>query len=123
MNRKTTMIKKKTDMQREPLPECHGGKGALDWTNVLENKDLKGRRLKFWHDNILEPGVSIGVHQHKDDEEYYYIIDGEGTMTLDDKTFTVQPGDITAVYPGGYHGLENTGSEPMRIIVVSVSDQ
>ncbi len=121
MGTQTTMLKKQNEMLREPLPHCHGGKGALDWTNVLESKDLKGRRVKYWHDNVLEPGVSIGVHQHKDDEEYYYILAGEGTMTLNGKTFTVREKDITAVYPGGYHGLENTGSEPMRIIVVSVS--
>lgn len=29
-------------------------------------------------------------------------------------------GDITALFPGGVHGLENTGNEDLRIIVISV---
>ncbi len=121
MPTKTTMIKRKSLMERAPLPECHGGKGVLDWTNVLTGEDLKGRRLNFFHDDILPPGVSIGVHQHERDEEYYYIVSGRGLMTLDDEKFEVTSGDITAVFPGGKHGLENNTTEDLRIIVVSVS--
>jgi hypothetical protein len=48
----TTLIKKHPDMRHEPLENCHDGEGALDWKEVLA------------------PGVSIGIHSHKDDEEY-----------------------------------------------------
>lgn len=117
----TTMIKKRAQMHRGPLPECHDGKGALDFTSVLDGKDLQGKHLNFFHDDVLAPGVSIGVHRHEGDEEYYYVVSGKGTMTLDGETFAVQAGDITAVYPGGEHGLENDSEEDLRIIVVSVS--
>lgn len=117
----TTFIKYQTEMQREPLPNCHTGTGVLDWTNVLDPKDLPGKHLKFIHDDILPPGASVGVHRHEHDEEYYYIISGAGLMTLDDQQFTVKAGDITAVYPGGCHGLANTGTENLRIIVISVA--
>ena len=117
----TTMIKKREQMHRGPLAECHGGEGALDWANVLEGKDLEGRRLNFFHDDVLAPGASIGVHRHEGDEEYYYIVSGKGSMTLDGETFSVEAGDITGVYPGGEHGLVNDGDGDLRIIVVSVS--
>ncbi len=118
----TSMIKKKETMQREPLSNCHEGSGALDWTNVLGDKDTCGKHLNFLHDDILQPGVSIGLHQHKDDEEYYYIISGKGMMILDEKEYEVKAGDVTAVYPGGKHGLENNSSEDLRVIVFSVSE-
>jgi mannose-6-phosphate isomerase-like protein (cupin superfamily) len=117
----TTLIKHHDEMRREPLPECHGGEGALDWTTVLDSADVAGRQLNFIHDDIIPPGASIGVHRHEDDEEYYYIVEGEGVMTLDGERYEVGPGDITAVYPGGEHGLENTSDAPMRILVVSVA--
>jgi uncharacterized RmlC-like cupin family protein len=117
---KTTLLKRREDMLREPLENCHGGIGALDWIVVLDHHDLKERGLNFIHDDILPPGVSIGHHQHTGDEEYYYIVSGKGHMTLDDERFEVKGGDITAVYPGGMHGLENTGTEDLRIIVISV---
>jgi uncharacterized cupin superfamily protein len=116
----TTFLKKRANMPRRPLENCHDGKGAVDWIGVLDGEDLKQKGLNFVHDDILPPGVSIGNHRHTDDEEYYYIVSGMGTMTLDQERFEVAPGDITAVYPGGEHGLENTGDEDLRIIVVSV---
>jgi mannose-6-phosphate isomerase-like protein (cupin superfamily) len=117
----TTLLVKRNEMTRKPLNECHGGQGALDWVSVLGGEQLKGRHLRFMHDDVLPPGVSIGVHGHKDNEEYYYIVSGKGVMTLDGKEFEVGPGDVTAVFAGGSHGLENRGDEDLRIIVVCVA--
>ena len=117
----TVLMKHRPQMTRKPLEKCHGGVGALDWINVLGGEDLKGRRLRFVHDDILPPGVSIGVHPHTQDEEYYYILSGKGTMTLNDQCLEVSVGDITAVFPGGKHGLANTGTEDLRVIVLSVA--
>jgi mannose-6-phosphate isomerase-like protein (cupin superfamily) len=114
-----TQLKKHTDMQRRPLPNCHGGQGNPDWTEVLSPSDLTGRGLRFVHDLLLPPGASVGVHRHDDDEEYYYLLSGEGEMTLGDRTFRVAAGDVTAVFPGGRHGLVNTGDRELRILVVS----
>jgi len=117
----TTRIKRRAEMARRPLPECHGGVGALDWTRVLDGEETDGRHLRFMHDDILPPGVSIGVHRHEDDEEYYYVVAGHGVMTLDGARYDVGPGDITAVYAGGEHGLENTGDTDLRVLVISAS--
>ena len=117
----TVLLKHRQQMMRKPLGKCHGGKGALDWIGVLGKEDLKDRRLNFIHDDVLTPGVSIGKHKHTEDEEYYYVVSGNGTMTLDEQRIEVAPGDITAVFSGGIHGLENTGSVDLRVIVISVS--
>ena len=118
---KTTFIKKREAMPRQPLGNCHDGEGALDWIVVLDRSNPNDGSLNFLHDDILAPGVSIGLHKHTDDEEYYYIVSGTGVMTLDQERVEVKAGDITAVFPGGEHGLENTGSEDLRIIVISVT--
>ncbi len=117
----TTLIKKRGDMIRKPISKCHDGEGDLDWIGVLGGRDGgPAKRLRFLHDNILKPGVSIGVHRHEDDEEYYYILSGKGVMTLDGERFEVEAGDVTAVFPGGSHGLENNAQEDMRILVFAI---
>lgn len=118
----TSYIRKACGMKQVPLPQCHGGRGAVDWTDVLSGPacGLRGRRLNFLHDDILKPGVSVGVHRHDTDEEYYYIVSGHGVMTLDGQDHEVGPCDIAAVFPGGSHGLANNSEEDMRIIVFSV---
>ena len=116
----TTLIKTRATMPQGPLDQCHGGKGTLAWIGVLGREDLPGRQVNFVHDDVLAPGVSIGLHPHTEDEEYYYIISGQGTMTLDEQRFEVSAGDITAVFPGGRHALENTGTADLRLLVFSV---
>lgn len=86
----------------------------------FRKKDLANRALNYVHDNIILPGVSIGLHSHSHDEEYYYIISGNGIMQLDDNEFEVGPGDITGVFPGGKHSLKNSSTINMRILVFSV---
>jgi len=108
-------------MQQAPLGRCHGGEGELQWTEVLNFSSDTARRLNFFHDDVLKPGVSVGIHHHENDEEYYYIISGKGIMTLYGEEFEVGPGDIAAVYPGGSHGLRNHMDRDLRILVVSVS--
>lgn len=117
----TTLCRRHDDMVRKALDQCHGGKGAIDWTSVLGGGELAGRHLRFLHDDVLPPGVSIGVHRHEHDEEYYLILAGTGLMTLDDQALPVQAGDLTAVFPGGRHGLENTGTEDLRVLVIGIA--
>ncbi len=117
----TTAIFKAKDSRKEPLPECHGGIGSVDWTEVVDKRDNQEICLNFVHDDILKPGVSVGIHEHTGDEEYYYIIDGSGIMTLDGEEYEVGPGDLTAVYPGGTHGLKNHTEGDLRILVISVA--
>lgn len=117
----TTLLVKRSEMPQKPLSECHEGKGALDWVGVLGGEQLEGRQLRFIHDDVLPPGVTIGVHEHKGNEEYYYIVSGKGIMTLDGEEFEVGPGDVTAVFPGGSHGLDNRSDEDLRVIVVNVA--
>lgn len=117
---KTSFIKKRDEMLHEPFPECHGGKGALDWTQVLDNRQDQNKHLAFIHHNIIPPGASIGIHHHEQGEEYYYIISGKGIMTLDNEQFEVEKGDLTAVFKGGSHGLENNTSGDLSIIVIGI---
>ena len=117
----TAYFKKANEMKQVPLRECHSGRGDVRWTDVLSGSPIEGRRLNFLHDDILKPGVTIGVHKHEGDEEYYYILSGRGTMTLNGQDYEVGPGDIAAVFPGGKHGLANNSEDDLRIIVFSVS--
>ena len=105
------------------MAHCHEGNGTIKFCDISNGlQELTSRCLNFLHDDILPPGSSIGEHRHEDDEEYYYILSGSGVMTLDGERYPVTAGDLTAVFPGGTHGLANTGSDDMRIIVVSVSN-
>jgi oxalate decarboxylase/phosphoglucose isomerase-like protein (cupin superfamily) len=74
---------------------------------------------------IIEPGKGHGRHNHPGSEEVLYYVSGEGEQMVEDDdghpmTRHVRPGDVTYIPEGVYHGAENTGWEPMRVIAVYV---
>jgi oxalate decarboxylase/phosphoglucose isomerase-like protein (cupin superfamily) len=72
---------------------------------------------------ILEPGKGHLRHNHPGSEEVLYYISGEGEQMVEDDagrpTFRhVRPGDATFIPAGVFHGTENTGWEPMRLLAI-----
>lgn len=64
----------------------------------------------------LPVGASTTAHQHIRTEEIYYILDGEGSMRVDDVTATVRAGDAIAIPPGSSHQITNTGSCTLKFL-------
>lgn len=116
------MIIKKSDATVKMLDKCHEGVGILKCTEYLGEYGRKGAGILFYHDNILEPGVSVGEHSHADDkEELYIILEGNGTMKIDGKEQPVTGGDVCLTRRGHSHDIVNTGKTPMRLLVVGVN--
>jgi len=100
---------------------AHGGQGEILFHRVADASHLSGR-LNFIDVALLPPGVSIGRHTHaSSEEEFYLVLEGQGRMYRDGKTFEVGPGDLIRTPPGGSHELTNTGGGVLRIFVFEVS--
>jgi mannose-6-phosphate isomerase-like protein (cupin superfamily) len=69
-------------------------------------------------EEILPPGAAVTPHHHREIEEIYYIVSGRGLMTVGDETREVEAGDAVYVPRGLRHTLRNTGSEPIKLILV-----
>lgn len=65
---------------------------------------------------ILHPGSAIGYHLQKEDE-IYYVLSGRGEMQMNGRSFDVKAGDAVLTRPGSSHGLKQTGSEDLVIII------
>lgn len=59
---------------------------------------------------------SVPLHIHKEHSEMVYIIDGEGQMTLGDKTFSVKKGDFIKVDENTPHGVTVTSDKPLKVL-------
>ncbi|MAF23701.1 MAG: cupin [Roseibacillus sp.] len=76
-----------------------GDKGVSAWAHTV---DIDGAR----------------AHYHKRATELYYVLEGEGSVTLDGKEQKVLPGTMVHIPPGVVH--EATGK--MRVLVVGIPD-
>ena len=69
-------------------------------------------------EEVLPVGSTVGRHHHTETEEVYYILNGAGRMTVGDEVQDVVAGDAIFIPRGFLHSLENTGREPMTILLV-----
>ena len=55
------------------------------------------------------PENPFGPHKHPG-WELWYILEGEGVVSLDGETYPVEPGDLVYLPPESEHGLRTTTS-------------
>jgi mannose-6-phosphate isomerase-like protein (cupin superfamily) len=63
----------------------------------------------------IVPGRKMPVHKHLNNDEIIFIQSGAGILTLDEKTIDVKTGTVVFVPRGVWHGLENPGTENIRM--------
>ena len=113
------MLRRQSEMNETVLDKCHEGEGKLLCRTVLEPAD-SGLGIQFMHDDVLEPGTTIGEHRHEDEEEVYFVVEGRGTMILDGEVEPIGPGDVSLVRRGHSHGIMNSEAGRMRLLVFCV---
>ena len=59
-------------------------------------------------------GGSTERHYHKLSEEFYFLLEGEGTMEIDGESRKVQPGDAILIPAGTWHQI--TAISPLRFL-------
>jgi mannose-6-phosphate isomerase-like protein (cupin superfamily) len=69
-------------------------------------------------EEILLPGQTVTPHRHREIEEIYYIVEGRGLMTVGDEQREIAAGDAVYVPRANRHTLTNTGTEPIRLLLV-----
>ncbi len=59
-----------------------------------------------------------GTHAHAEEDDSFYMIEGELTFTVDDEEVVAGPGTFVLVPPGVPHGFANRGDSVARIVNV-----
>lgn len=68
----------------------------------------------------VPPGGFVPPHTHAREEEGYFVLDGELTLTIGDRSRALGPGDFGHVPPRTLHGYANTTSAPVRFLAWTV---
>ena len=63
----------------------------------------------------VPPGSEEGTY-HSHGEAIKYYLQGEGTEIVGDKVFSVKAGDAAFIPANAWHGTQNNGTEPIRIL-------
>ena len=98
-------------IEESTLEHFKGGEGALK-TRMVTDDLTRFMKAK------LEPGCSIGLHEHTDSCEVLYVISGVGTAIMDGVEETVHAGDAHYCPKGHAHTLINRGAEDLIFFAV-----
>lgn len=68
---------------------------------------------------VFAPGQETGfLHTHKNHEELYFFLRGNGEFQVDGKVFPVSEGSVVRVAPDGRRSVRNNGTEPLVMLCV-----
>lgn len=111
------MIKNAKDMVNEIKHEMRGGKGDVELTHIFGQEELTGK-ARLCARITINPGCSIGLHEHQAEEEIFYIMSGKGLVNDNGSIREVAAGDAVLTGNGASHSIENTGREPLVLLAV-----
>lgn len=69
---------------------------------------------------VIQSGGEQRIHSHRP-EQVYFILEGNGLMTVGDEMQRVGPGDCVFIPSGQPHGLKNDGDETLRYFSAAAS--
>ncbi len=111
----------RADSQTEVKGGSHDGAGRIARTRLLGEYERAAPGFKFVHDNVLEPGTTVGRHTHEGDEELWLVLAGRVSVTENGKTAELGPGDACLARDGDTHELAVLGGEAVNLLVVCAS--
>jgi mannose-6-phosphate isomerase-like protein (cupin superfamily) len=106
-------------MKVDEMERMRGGDGSARLTYLLDGSTQKNARM--FAEVTLNPGCSIGYHQHNSETEYYFILSGTGIVNDDGKEVEVKQGDSIITGNGASHSIKNAGAEPLVFHAVIVT--
>lgn len=114
------MIRKKEERITEEKHQHLGGKGTLSICHILNGcEELYDKGRVFCH-TTLEPGASIGYHEHHGEFEAYYILNGTAKLSDNGTDVILHAGDVAYTPDGEGHGIENIGEDKLDIIALII---
>src|SRR5580765_41305 len=102
----------------------HGGKGTVQYWRAL-GPAVFASTWSFVDHVVIPPGASIGSHSYRGLAQFYYVMAGDGTVSLATRgqqdSAAVRTGDAVPIQMGEIHSFENTGTQPLELMVVGVA--
>ena len=108
-------------MEIKKVENMHGGEGHVIIKRLLDEKQLNGK-CGLYAEVTIEPGCSLGYHEHHGESETYYILSGKGIYSDNGTLRMVEAGDVTFTPNGKGHAMTNSGDEDLVFMALIIFD-
>ncbi|WP_428024363.1 mannose-1-phosphate guanylyltransferase/mannose-6-phosphate isomerase [Arcobacter sp.] len=117
-SQKVKQVVQKLKEQKSELHNIHLT-GHRPWGTYTVLEDSNGYKIKKI---IVKPNSRLSLQKHFHRNEHWIVVSGSATVTIDDKTFILNPNESTYIKAGQLHRLENQGKLPLVIIEAQVGE-
>jgi quercetin dioxygenase-like cupin family protein len=91
--------------------------GAL--SKALVGPENAGSQLMDFRISRYAPNAYVQEHSHKVQEQVYYVLEGEGVLTVGEERHLMRPHDYVYLPPGVPHSFTNTGTAGLVFLVIT----
>jgi mannose-6-phosphate isomerase-like protein (cupin superfamily) len=98
----------------------------MEVLNAFEVKEFKkGERISkkavdnenvSVHFHFYSTGSKVQLHKHADSIDIYYVIEGEGGVTIGNEEMVLRKGDILSIPRNTVHGVTNPCTKPLIML-------
>jgi len=113
------MIRRNGTYEISERTDMRGGNGTVKIEHFWNKDELKAK-TRLCARLTLEPGTSIGFHDHVDEEEVFIVVAGKGKVQDGDKQDVANVGDTILTGNGAGHAIESIGDVPLELVALIV---
>ena len=110
------MIHRQNDYRTDLRNAMRVGNGEIKIEHLWENE--LNSPIRMFSRITVEPGCSIGFHNHDNEEEVFYIISGQAEADDNGNTVILNPGDTILTGNGDGHSIKNAGNTTLVMMAV-----
>jgi mannose-6-phosphate isomerase-like protein (cupin superfamily) len=90
------------------------------WGEVCDGWNLLKRDDMSVIQEHVPSGAAEARHYHRRARQFFYILDGEGTMVFEDRQVVLEKGDGLEIPPQVRHQFRNESNADVHFLVISV---
>ncbi len=112
------MIRKEQEYKLDIREDMRGGSGAIKIQHIWNPQEDLNANNRLFAKMSIDPGNSIGLHKHDNEEEVFVILDGKAEVDDNGEKKILEKGDSILTKGGESHSIKSIGEEPLVLIAV-----